>query len=656
MSTNDPNPPSDTPASNGFSAGQTLAGCYGLLHRVGAGDAGEIWLANDEVLGKEVTLHFLPATVAKDSRALQELRQDVKRCRQLIHAHVLRVYDLIEEPEWAAISMNAFEGESVAARAATHAGKGFAATEIEPWFFQLVQTIEDAHKINFLHRDLAPHNLFLTAAGQVLVTNFGIGRTVQDALTRAGAADEARNAFASPQTLAGTAPERTDDVYSLGAVLYAMLAGTPPAAGADAAALETLGAPPAWRKAIAASLQKSPADRPQTAGEFLKILKGEASAPVTAASVAAPVPVEVPKPETTAEPAAMEPVPSVEKVPEPVKAEEEKTAPVETPKQEVESIESKAPGPLPKTQEPEPKTEPKPEPKAEPKAERKPEPKPAPKPTPEPKRKLERPSVGDFKPRLYPEESRFPIVPVGVVAVLLLAAIIWYFSTSGKKASSPVVVNNETPAAVTPAPTPEKEKLPSVTGTPEPPKVVINERPPKATLAPQTPSPAGKPTPSPEEKAIADKLAALDKTKQSAQLAEKSHADLAKQQQQADAALADAQKIVEEKAKAADMIGKAASEAAAQQKKLEDDQKAAEAAAQEAQRRSPRRRRGWLKKEKRRPPTSRRRKRTNKPPKRKRRQNWRRCKRAWRKSRRPQPTPPRPLRMRIRRARNKWPR
>src|SRR5688572_32449758 len=86
------------------------------MRRLEVGTGAEVWLANDEVLGKDVSLHFAPEVIRKDNRALQELRLDIKKNRQLIHPNILRVYDLVEEPEWVAISMDAFEGESLAAR------------------------------------------------------------------------------------------------------------------------------------------------------------------------------------------------------------------------------------------------------------------------------------------------------------------------------------------------------------------------------------------------------------------------------------------------------------------------------------------------------------------------------------------------------------
>jgi hypothetical protein len=634
VSTNDPNPPPDTAAATAFSEGQKLAGCYALLQRLPVSDSPEVWLAHDEVLGKDVTLHFLPPAVIKDNRALQELRQDIKRNRQLIHPQILRVYDLIEEPGWAAISMNAFAGESVAARLSQQPEKRFGASEIEPWVSQFIQTVEDAHKIHFLHRDLAPENLFLTPAGQVLVANFGISRTLQEALARAGLADTSRAAYMSPQTLEGSAPARTDDVYSLGSILYTLLVGTPAFTGPDLpaqiqagitapalSALEKseLQIPPAWQKAIGASLQKSPEGRPQTASEFLKILKGEAAAPalVSAPTPAAPAPAApTPEPVSTPAPAPVVPAPVPEKLPAVVapvveappvapapvaKAEipavvtvpfdlGEPVAKTEKPAKKEEKIEPPVPSaPVPPVQpvpvEPTPlekfSAALAPEPEVEiveskalealAKTKKKIEPAPVPPPArPEPKKPVDRPPLSDFKPRLYPEESRFPIMWIGVAAVLLLAVIIYKLST---KKEEPPVVTQSTPAAETPAPTPEKVGIRPLSTTPTPPTVVTH-----------APTPTPPPTPSLEmEKAIADKQAALDKATQSAAAVEKAHADTLKQQQLTAAALADSQKAVDEKTKANNALKAAVDNVTAQRKKLEDSQKAAEAAADEAQ-------------------------------------------------------------------------
>ncbi len=615
MSTNDLTSPPDSTVASAFAEGQTLAGCYVLSRRLAADAGREVWLASDDVLGKDVTLHLLPLAVTADNRALQELRTEIKRHRQLIHPHILRVYDLIEEPEWAAISMNAFEGESLALRRDHQPEKRFTATEIEPWVFTLLQTIEDAHKVHFLHRDLAPDNIFLTAAGDPLVANFAISRTIQEALGRAGQSDPARLAYVSPQTLEGAAPARTDDVYALGATLYSLLVGAPPFSGGDLAeqvragvspgALSALAKgelhlPPAWQKGIAASLQKSPEARPQSAAELLKILKGEVEAPAVAipeavAAVVPPAAAPAPVVEAPAEPAPVanievappavlpviespvaapvveEPAPRVEAVVKsPATAERLESVP--GPEPEIEIIESKALEELSKfDKEPVPA---KPEVKVEAKAQSAPVEKSTPPvtPPPEPKKPVER-VLTDFKPRLYPEESRFPTVAIGIAAAVLIG-LIAYFLFGGKKPASPSgggVATSE--SAATPAP--EPTQIHNLTSTPAPPKVVGH-----------TPAPSVTPSPADVaalDKTLADKKAALEAAKQAAADADKAYADRVKDQQAGEAALADSQKTLDEKTKAGEAARAALDEMNAQRQKLEESQKAAEAAAAEVQ-------------------------------------------------------------------------
>ena len=94
-----------TESHNSLTPGQKLAGCYVLAREISSESGLSVWLAQDEVLGKEVSLHFIPASVVKDERGMAELRQEVKRNRQLIHPNILRIYDFVEDAGVAAISM-----------------------------------------------------------------------------------------------------------------------------------------------------------------------------------------------------------------------------------------------------------------------------------------------------------------------------------------------------------------------------------------------------------------------------------------------------------------------------------------------------------------------------------------------------------------------
>jgi serine/threonine protein kinase len=212
-----------------FHEGQKLAGCYVLRRKVeAAGDL--IWLAYDEALGKDVSLHFLPPAVRNDGRAMDELRQAIKRNRQLIHPNILRVYDFIEEAGWAAISMDWFEGESLATLRQKNASEVFEPSMLKPWVAQLCQTLEDAHKIQLIHRAVSPATIFLVQQSRVLVANFGISRIVNEALARVRqpGTPEPGLAAMSPQQLDGERPTPADDIYALGILFHELLAGSPP--------------------------------------------------------------------------------------------------------------------------------------------------------------------------------------------------------------------------------------------------------------------------------------------------------------------------------------------------------------------------------------------------------------------------------------------
>ena len=558
------NPPTPTP---GFSEGQKLAGCYELKWRISGAGETAIWLAHDEVLGKDVSLHFVPAVLLGDAAAMGELRREVKRTRQLIHPNILRVYDLVEDEDWAAISMDAFDGESLAARLAKTPGAGFDPEAMQPWVAQLCQTLEDAHKINVLHRNISAENVFIGCDGKVFVANFGLSRCIDDAVARLSATPGPRLAACSPQQIEGAAATRLDDVYAVGALLMQSLTGRLPFVGDDVpgqirnAAAPTVSdlrdenlapVPATWEKTIAACLEKNPAARPQNAVEIAKRLTFEA---VENARAAAPV-VVVPK----------------------------TAAPVESSAATSVSETVKSGAQLPAKAQPEPPAAP-----AKPAA-----------PAPVVKAKF----APDVYTDVVPERSRLPALGFAVAAGLMVIGAVGYYLSglgggtqgtdpgTGLIASEPSdgselrSVNNKIEPPATPAPhvaAQNPEPAPVVDAVVAPPPV----KPPMIVAAAATPSPApvaAAPSAavSEEEKAVVEKAAALEKAKQTALAAEKTHADMARQQLQAEAAVAEAQKALDQKTKAMGPVKKSVEEIMAQRKKLEDEQKAADLAAEQA--------------------------------------------------------------------------
>ncbi len=297
----------ETPMLN---AGQRLAGCYTLKHCLSEQAENAVWLAQDEVLGKEITLHFIPSAILRDQRAVAELRQEVKRNRQLIHPNILRVYDYVEDGATAAVSMDKFDGRSLAEILKSKGA--LEPQEIQPWIAQLAETLSDAHRIQLIHRDLAPDNLIVRSNGNILISSFGIGRSMRDAMERAGIAkgETAHLSYMSPQQIDGDRPIPADDVYGLGALIFELLTGRPPFVGnelvpqirkAQPPAINALRAehgkaavPDVWQNVVEACLAKTAEQRPKSCGEVASMIAGSRSAPASSpATAVAPARVEI---------------------------------------------------------------------------------------------------------------------------------------------------------------------------------------------------------------------------------------------------------------------------------------------------------------------------------------------------------------------------
>ncbi len=284
-------------SSLNLAAGEKLAGAYTLKNPLG-GEAGlPVWQAHDDELDRDVTLHFLPDAVRADPRAMSELRAAVRRNRQLIHPRIVRVHDLIEEENWAAITMDHIDGQPLTTVLRERPGHFFETGDIAPWVSQLCHTLEEAHKIELFHGDLAPVNLMVGKNGDLHVANFGISRVVLDVLARAHqpVRGEGDIAYASPQQLNGERLGKSDDIYALGVVLYELLTGKPPFHSGDLlsqirkntapliaerrAELKIEGEPiaPEWENAVVECLEKNAGARPKSALEVAAKLGADKS-------------------------------------------------------------------------------------------------------------------------------------------------------------------------------------------------------------------------------------------------------------------------------------------------------------------------------------------------------------------------------------------
>ena len=675
MTTTQPSAASPDSAALVFETGQKLAGCYVLRQAVETVGGEVVWFAHDEVLGKNVSLHFIPEAVRGEARAMDALRAEIKRARQLIHPHILRVYDLIEESDWAAISMDHFEGESLATLLRRKDGDVYEPAEVKGWLGILCQTVEDAHKIQLVHRDLSPANVLLQGGANVTVARFGISRLIKDALARTRGIGEPEPgvAYMSPQQLDGERPTPADDVYSLGVLLYEALTGEPPFSGKDVVPQIRRKVPPsiaerrvelkhaagsipaAWEKAIASCLQKLPEERPKSMSDLaarLSLERKGAETLVAEKPSTITVPATSVRREQSTTPA---PLLSNEQPPTPASLPQKSSSPPPTQQAATTAV------PMITADQPPAPTVTQPEKELAATAEKRPDnvpsrrwadrvaerrssahaappvPERAVRQTPLAKEVDVTPELEDVAPNTFasfepPRRGSFPLTWVAAAALLIAVGVYGMFfsgvdrvedaATDGPLSGSTdvpsdltVVANTDSSTGMTPEPAalPDVDQPSAAVDPVSPaeqgssasaPVILAAAKPPRgqeragspqkknAAEQRETPAQAGDAapatpaeTPSAEsgDGSLASKAAALESARQAAEAAEKEQQALTKQKEQADAAVAEAQKAFDAKSKAAAPILKAAEEAVAARKAREDEMRDAEAAAQQAQ-------------------------------------------------------------------------
>jgi tetratricopeptide (TPR) repeat protein len=204
--------------------GQNLAGRYDILAEVGKGGMGMVYKALDRELGEVVAIKTLHSS---GSEAEQErLLREVQICRKISHPNVVRVFDIGRFGGGIFITMELVEGE----RLDTFIGRDrrLELGQVKTLLAQIAAGLKEAHLLGIVHRDLKPSNLMVTAKG-VKILDFGIARMegIDARLTHTGFA-MGSPMYMSPEQLQGINLDGRSDLYSLGIVTYALVAGEEP--------------------------------------------------------------------------------------------------------------------------------------------------------------------------------------------------------------------------------------------------------------------------------------------------------------------------------------------------------------------------------------------------------------------------------------------
>ena len=279
-------------------AGQTI-GHYQLVERIGAGGMGEVYLATDISTGRKAALKLLPSRFTGDPERLRRFEQEAQAVVALNHPNIVTVYEVGEDRSTHYIASELIAGETLRQRLARGRMPVDEALDLT---IQITGALAAAHEAGIIHRDIKPENIMLRPDGYVKVLDFGIAKLAEQPVpvaitdenlgpdlvlhTRLGSIVGTVR-YMSPEQARGEPVREQSDIWSLGTVLYEMLAGRAPFAGESATevlqAILTVeppplpcndtGIPPELQEIVTRMLRKGPNERYSSARELIDALK-----------------------------------------------------------------------------------------------------------------------------------------------------------------------------------------------------------------------------------------------------------------------------------------------------------------------------------------------------------------------------------------------
>ncbi|HEX3150028.1 MAG TPA: serine/threonine-protein kinase [Gemmataceae bacterium] len=209
-------------------------GPYVIQKPVGQGGMGIVYLARHVTLDRSVALKVLANRQAQDQLSLDRFLREARAAAALDHPNIVRLYDIGQGAGVHYLVMEYVEGTNVHDMVAKTGPLHF--VQAVQYIAQAAAGLHHAHEKGFVHRDIKPSNLMVTKAGVIKILDMGLARSVTDAkdnLTGQQAEAEINGTpdFISPEQLLCESSDARTDIYSLGATLFALMAGQPPYVG-----------------------------------------------------------------------------------------------------------------------------------------------------------------------------------------------------------------------------------------------------------------------------------------------------------------------------------------------------------------------------------------------------------------------------------------
>lgn len=262
----------------------THLGRYRLVRELGRGAMGVVYVAEDEALQRQVAVKtlLLPGDDEDGAREAR-FRQEAKAAGGLSHPNVITVHDYGRQGNWLYIAMELLEGVDLRQRLLQGPLPVDEALHIAA---QVASGLAAAHARGVVHRDVKPGNVMVLPGGHVKIMDFGIARMQTSDVRTVSGTMMGSPKYMSPEQVGGHGADHRSDIFSLGSVLYEMLAGAPAFAGSNLGQLLTAilhstpvpvgtarpGVPASVELVIARAMQKNAALRYQDAAEMAQDL------------------------------------------------------------------------------------------------------------------------------------------------------------------------------------------------------------------------------------------------------------------------------------------------------------------------------------------------------------------------------------------------
>jgi serine/threonine-protein kinase len=260
--------------------GKLLGNRYEIIEQLGGGGMAIVYKGRDTILNRLVTIKLLRPEYTSDEDFVRRFRREAQSVASLSHPNIVSIYDVGREKDMQYLVMEYVDGEDL--RSIIKREGPLDPSKAVRIARQICDALDHAHENNIVHRDVKPHNILITRSGRAKLTDFGIAMEASAATMTTSDTIVGSVHYLSPEQASGEVPGFRSDIYSLGVVLYEMLAGSVPFTGDSPISIalkhvqqspEPLSRrnhaiPEPLESAVMKALQKDPEKRYQSAREM----------------------------------------------------------------------------------------------------------------------------------------------------------------------------------------------------------------------------------------------------------------------------------------------------------------------------------------------------------------------------------------------------